>query len=125
MAMATTVTGSAWWQESLAAISRLHEAIREDAELIWAFSRAAKIISQALVTRKIVADPWQWAASPADAQHLAAEFVGRYRIERRSLPALASDRETASTFDRRSEMTMDSKDVLPARLRLRASGATC
>ncbi len=34
--------------------------------------------------------------SAADAQHLAAEFVGRYRLNRRALPALALHTNTSS-----------------------------
>jgi D-sedoheptulose 7-phosphate isomerase len=34
--------------------------------------------------------------SAADAQHLAAEFAGRYLIERRALPALALDRNSSA-----------------------------
>jgi len=33
--------------------------------------------------------------SAADAQHLAAEFVGRYKIERKSLPAIALTTDTS------------------------------
>src|SRR5579885_3063550 len=34
--------------------------------------------------------------SAADAQHLAAEFVGRYRLERRALPAIALTTDTSA-----------------------------
>ncbi|MCV5689900.1 SIS domain-containing protein, partial [Escherichia coli] len=34
--------------------------------------------------------------SAADAQHLAAEFVGRYEAERRALPAIALTTDTSA-----------------------------
>ena len=88
MAMETTATGESLIQGMLASSIRVHEAMREDADLIWGISRAAKMINQALErgNRLLIIGN---GGSAADAQHLAAEFVGRYRIERRALPALA------------------------------------
>lgn len=95
MAMATTATGEALVQGILTANIQVHEAMREDADLIWGVSRAAKMISQALGrgNRLLIIGN---GGSAADAQHLAAEFVGRYRIERRALPALALTANTST-----------------------------
>src|SRR5260370_16860377 len=88
MAMATTATGESLIQGILTSSIQVHEAMRKDADLIWGISRAEKMISQALGrgNRLLIIGN---GGSAADAQQLAAEFVGRYRIERRALPALA------------------------------------
>ncbi|NNE68636.1 MAG: D-sedoheptulose 7-phosphate isomerase [Pyrinomonadaceae bacterium] len=64
--------------------------------------------------------------SAADAQHIAAEFVGRYEKERRSLPAIALTTDTSaltaisndygfeSVFVRQVEALAKPKDVLIA-----------
>ena len=36
--------------------------------------------------------------SAADAQHIAAELVGRYKLERKGLPAIALTTDTSSTY---------------------------
>src|SRR5258708_36217338 len=94
-AMTTMVTGETLIQGILASNIQVHEAMRKDAELIWGISRAAKTISQALGrgNRLLIIGN---GGSAADAQHLAAEFVGRYRIERRGLPAVALSAKTSS-----------------------------
>lgn len=62
--------------------------------------------------------------SAADAQHIAGEFVGRFRIERRALPAVAlstdtsvltcigNDYDYASVFSRQVEALVRPGDVL-------------
>jgi D-sedoheptulose 7-phosphate isomerase len=64
--------------------------------------------------------------SAADAQHLAAEMVGRFEKDRRSLPALALTTDTSAltaigndygfeeAFARQVESLVESKDVLVA-----------
>ena len=88
METAVTATSEALVQEILAANIQVHESMRHDASLITAISRAAKVIRESLGrgNRLLIIGN---GGSAADAQHLAAEFVGRYRIERRALPALA------------------------------------
>jgi D-sedoheptulose 7-phosphate isomerase len=62
--------------------------------------------------------------SAADAQHIAAELVGRYKIERRSLPAIALTTDTSALtaigndygyihiFDRQLEALANKGDVV-------------
>ena len=90
-----TATGEVVVQEILAANIQVHEAMRTDAQLIADIARAAKIIRKALErgNRLLIIGN---GGSAADAQHLAAEFVGRYRIERRALPAMALSVNTSS-----------------------------
>lgn len=93
--MATTVTAETLIQGILASNIQVHEAMRDDAELMRGISRTAKMISQALGrgSRLLIIGN---GGSAAAAQHLAAEFVGGYRIERRALPALALSANTSA-----------------------------
>jgi len=123
MAMATTATGEALIQGILAVNIQVHEAMREDREFIWGIARAAKMIREALGrgNRLLIIGN---GGSAADAQHLAAEFVGRYRIERRALPAMALSVNTSAltaigndygfedVFTRQVEAFAQSGDVL-------------
>jgi len=95
MGTAATATGEALVQEILGTNIRVHEAMRGDATLIAGIARAAKTIREALErgNRLLIIGN---GGSAADAQHLAAEFVGRYRIERRALPAMALNVNTSS-----------------------------
>ena len=64
--------------------------------------------------------------SAADAQHLVAELIGRYRIERKSLPAISLTTDTSiitaigndynfdSIFARQCESLVNQKDVIIA-----------
>lgn len=64
--------------------------------------------------------------SAADAQHIAAEFVGKFKLERRSLPAIALTTNTSiltalandygyeTVFDRQLESLANDKDILIA-----------
>lgn len=66
-------------------ISEHQNAIRECSELIWdTVSRGGKIL--------ICGN----GGSAADAQHIAAEFVGRYETERKALPAIALTTDTSA-----------------------------
>jgi D-sedoheptulose 7-phosphate isomerase len=121
--MATTATGEVLIQGILAANIQVHEAMREDAELIWGIWRAAKMITQALGrgNRLLIIGN---GGSAAEAQHLAAEFVGRHRIERQALPALALTGNTSTltaigndygfedVFTRQVEAFAEAGDVL-------------
>jgi D-sedoheptulose 7-phosphate isomerase len=122
MAMGTA-TGEVLIQGILAANIQVHEAMREDAELIWGIWRAAKMITQALGSgnRLLIIGN---GGSAADAQHLAAKFVGRHRIERQALPALALTGNTSTltaigndygfedVFTRQVEAFAEAGDVL-------------
>jgi D-sedoheptulose 7-phosphate isomerase len=62
--------------------------ILEDAALLDTIAEAARLMAEALGRgRKILL--FGNGGSAADAQHIAAELVGRYVLERRALPALA------------------------------------
>jgi len=61
--------------------------------------------------------------SAADAQHIAAELVGKYKLERKSLPAIAltantsiisavgNDYDFERVFERQIESMVDNKDI--------------
>lgn len=66
-------------------ISEHQEVIRECAEIIWdTVSSGGKILLCGN------------GGSAADAQHIAAEFIGRYESERRALPAIALTTDTSA-----------------------------
>ena len=62
--------------------------------------------------------------SAADSQHMAAEFIGRYKLERRSFPAIAlttdssiltsigNDYSFSEVFSRQCESMVNAKDVV-------------
>ncbi len=62
--------------------------------------------------------------SAADAQHIAAEFVGKYKLERKSLPTIALTTNTSiisavgndygfsQVFERQVESMVDDKDIV-------------
>ena len=64
--------------------------------------------------------------SAADAQHMAAEFIGRYLIERKSIPAIALTADTSiltsigndysfdSVFSRQCESLVEENDIVIA-----------
>lgn len=64
--------------------------------------------------------------SAADAQHMAAEFIGRYIIERKSIPAIALTADTSvltaigndygfeKVFSRQAESLIKKKDIIIA-----------
>jgi D-sedoheptulose 7-phosphate isomerase len=73
---------------SIAASIAVKEAMLRDGALLRQVAEAARIITEAMRAGRrllLVGN----GGSAADAQHIAAEFVGRYLKERRALPALA------------------------------------
>jgi D-sedoheptulose 7-phosphate isomerase len=108
---------------NVAASLAVHAAMLRDAELLAGVARAAAMITAAMRGghRLLLIGN---GGSAADAQHLAAEFVGRYRRERRALPALAltvntsaltaigNDYGFAEVFARQVEALAQAGDVL-------------
>jgi D-sedoheptulose 7-phosphate isomerase len=73
----------------------IRRAVLEDSDLLSRIVEVAETISGALQSnRKLLL--FGNGGSAADSQHIAAEFVGRYRTERRALPALALTVNTSS-----------------------------
>jgi D-sedoheptulose 7-phosphate isomerase len=73
---------------SIAASISVKQSMLRDASLLRQIAEAARIITQTMRAGRrllLVGN----GGSAADAQHIAAEFVGRYLKERRALPALA------------------------------------
>lgn len=60
-----------------------------------ALKNIIKIIDGAIKSWNKILICWNW-WSAADAQHIAAEFTGRYKLERRSLPAIALTTDTSA-----------------------------
>jgi D-sedoheptulose 7-phosphate isomerase len=82
-------------QAEIAASIAVKEAMLRDAGLLRSISEAAMQIAEAFrAGRRLLL--LGNGGSAADAQHIAAEFVGRYRMERRALPALALTVNTSS-----------------------------
>jgi D-sedoheptulose 7-phosphate isomerase len=88
-------------------VSRTQDAIRELfgeslrvkqvflSEQATALEQAVDLVANALTAgRKVLL--FGNGGSAADAQHIAAEFVGRFRVERRALPALALTTDTSA-----------------------------
>jgi D-sedoheptulose 7-phosphate isomerase len=79
-------------------LSFIQEQIRESISAKQSLLQDATLLSQVISVSQIIATAFNDrrklllfgnGGSAADAQHIAAEFVGRYRLERRALPALA------------------------------------
>ena len=80
---------------SLRASVALKQALLEDQKLIQTIAEVAEAMSRALADgHKLLF--FGNGGSAADAQHLAAELVGRYQQERRALPALALTANTST-----------------------------
>lgn len=75
-------------QENISASIAVKQAMLADQELLQCISQAAETISQALRSGRRVMLMGN-GGSAADAQHIAAEFVGQYRMKRRALPVMA------------------------------------
>ncbi len=110
---------------------RIVEAIDTHRRMVAAFEgsaggtivAAAKMIVQSLCNRGTLYLCGN-GGSAADAQHIAGEFVGRFRIERRALPAVALSTDTSvltcigndydyqSVFSRQVEALVRPGDVL-------------
>jgi D-sedoheptulose 7-phosphate isomerase len=86
--MPATVSTEAVIQESIAASVAVKQAMLADNELVRRIAAAAETIMASLRGggRVLLAGN---GGSAADAQHIAAEFVGRYQMERRAMPAIA------------------------------------
>jgi len=77
------------FKEHLAVVSRAAESLSTDIE------RACQLVVETLSQgRKILI--FGNGGSAADAQHIAAEFTGRYELERRGLPAIALTTDTSA-----------------------------
>jgi D-sedoheptulose 7-phosphate isomerase len=82
-------------QEQVQNSLSVKQAMLQDSDLLSRTAAVAQTISSALQSkRKLLL--FGNGGSAADAQHIAAEFVGRYRTERRALPALALTVNTSS-----------------------------
>jgi D-sedoheptulose 7-phosphate isomerase len=77
-------------RESLAAYQRLLEA-----EHVAEIARVASVIAEALKRGNIII-LFGNGGSAADAQHIAAEFLGRYVLERRPMPAISLTDNTST-----------------------------
>jgi D-sedoheptulose 7-phosphate isomerase len=82
-------------QEQVQNSLSVKQALLRDSDLLSRTAEVAETISRAL-QRKCKLLLFGNGGSAADAQHIAAEFVGRYRTERRALPALALTVNTSS-----------------------------
>lgn len=73
-----------------------HRAVIEiiEKQLVPAIAAAGELLANALAGGKKLMVMGN-GGSAADAQHLAAEFVGRFRLERRGLPAIALTTDTS------------------------------
>jgi D-sedoheptulose 7-phosphate isomerase len=82
-------------QEQVQNSLSVKQALLKESDLLSRTAAVAQTISKALQSkRKLLL--FGNGGSAADAQHIAAEFVGRYRTERRALPALALTVNTSS-----------------------------
>jgi D-sedoheptulose 7-phosphate isomerase len=86
--MPATISAEAIIQESIAASVAVKQAMFADDELLRNISGAAEAMAASLRAggRVLMAGN---GGSAADAQHLAAEFVGRCQMERRAMSAMA------------------------------------
>ena len=99
MAAPTIINTETLLQEKIAAniadSIAVKEAMLRDGALLRQIAEAARIITEAMRAGRrllLVGN----GGSAADAQHIAAEFVGRYLKERRALPALALSVNTST-----------------------------
>jgi D-sedoheptulose 7-phosphate isomerase len=76
------------WQQELTAATQVLQALQHDSLLLNDFERWVALCEQALLSGKKLLFIGN-GGSAADAQHLAAEFVVRFKLTRRGLPALA------------------------------------
>jgi len=99
------------------------ETIKNISSIIPELERTIKIISNCLIHKnKIIL--FGNGGSAADAQHIAAEFVGRFKYDRKSLPALSLTSNTSSitaisndysydvVFSRQCEGLVEKNDVV-------------
>jgi D-sedoheptulose 7-phosphate isomerase len=76
------------WQQELTAATQVLQALQHDSLLLNDFERWVALCEQALLSGKKLLFIGN-GGSAADAQHLAAELVVRFKLTRRGLPALA------------------------------------
>ncbi len=76
------------WQAELASAAQVLQALQQDSVLLDDFDRWVVLCEQALLSGKKLLFIGN-GGSAADAQHLAAELVVRFKLTRRGLPALA------------------------------------
>lgn len=76
------------WQTELASAAQVLQALQQDALLLDGFERWVGLCEQALASGNKLLFIGN-GGSAADAQHLAAELVVRFKLTRRGLPALA------------------------------------
>jgi len=88
MATAPTAGIDAQVQLNIEASIAVKQAMLADHELLAGISSAAEMIAAALRAGHRLMLMGN-GGSAADAQHIAAEFVGRYRMQRRALPVMA------------------------------------
>lgn len=102
----TTVRAESLVQEVLAGNIAMAEAMKKDQELIQGIAVAASMIVEALQEnhRLLLIGSGR---SAAEAERMAAEFVCRYRTERRALPALALTCNTSMLMAIASECGFD------------------
>ncbi|HEY2461186.1 MAG TPA: D-sedoheptulose 7-phosphate isomerase [Candidatus Acidoferrum sp.] len=86
--MAATAGTEGAVQENIETSMAVQRAMLNDAELLAGIAKAAELIVEALLSGRRLLLMGN-GGSAADAQHIAAEFVGRYRLERRAMPAMA------------------------------------
>ncbi len=82
-------------QDTIRESIRVQQALLRDRDFLAMIGQVAKEFTRALAHgRKILL--FGNGGSAADAQHIAAEFVGRYMIERAPLPAIALTTDTSA-----------------------------
>src|ERR1700722_18182727 len=84
----TTLTLDRVVLENIAGSIAVKQALMEDAGLLDICVRSAELLTRALRAGRR-AFLMGNGGSAADAQHIAAELVGRYKMERRGLPVMA------------------------------------
>lgn len=81
--------------DSFAELGRLARAVGEDAAFTGAIERAARAVDERLRNGRTLFIAGN-GGSAAEAQHFAAELVGRYKRERRGYPAIALTTDTSA-----------------------------
>lgn len=80
--------------DSFAELSRLACAVGEDSALTSAIEKAAGVLAERLRSGRTLFIAGN-GGSAAEAQHFAAELIGRYKCERRGYPAVALTTDTS------------------------------
>jgi D-sedoheptulose 7-phosphate isomerase len=93
--MPTAISPETTVLESIAASLAVKQAMLVDEALVRGIAHAAELITASLRGGNRLYLMGN-GGSAADAQHIAGEFVGRFRLERRSLPAMAFTDNTSA-----------------------------